>query len=130
MPSKEQIDKWIKEFETGENNSDDVRFTNGFLARLVEGKVLVDRWRLYTNVVVFNSNLKERIIQILGDKWLSVAPDSDATETSYRLWGADIWFTPNIDQNKCILLATDELGNLAAESGRAVAIVPLDGLKL
>lgn len=133
--TKEQIDNWIKDFETGDNKKyidrvGDSRYSDRLSIRLVEGKVLVDRWNLFSNIIIFNNENKQRILEILCDKLISVKYSEGDMEPSYSLWGSAVYFSDDIERNKCMLIATDESGNLAAESGRAVAIVPLDGLKL
>lgn len=71
MITKDHIDNWIALNATGENLKENSYWTDSkdsLVRRLVEAKVLTDRWSNVATVFIFHSSKKDYVREKLGDK--------------------------------------------------------------
>lgn len=132
---KDQVDALVKIAESGENKrTDDLPGNRSLILRMIEGKVLVDRWENITVCFVFNSQCEKFVKEQICKKY----NDSDGS----NVWGASIIFTEHLPLNKILVMGypvdianihkfesfklktIEELCKLE-NFGRCVAIVPM-----
>jgi len=78
--SKEQIQEYILMNMKGANFEEDSHFSKALKMKLVEAKVLVDRWNLVSTDIIVHSSLKEFFRTNLGDS-LTKGIDKSTTMT-------------------------------------------------
>jgi hypothetical protein len=142
--SKEQIKTLIEVGEAGDNGRQNGRVKNwsgpsdrSLILRLLEGKVLVDRWNNVTTKICFNPQHEDIVIKHLTT--YANAQGEDNYDGSY-LWGADIVFHGAVPSDKILMFSNEdrlsEVMNPVTDSssdvfddqidnGRAVAVIPM-----
>ena len=77
MITKDHINNWIELNATGDNLKEDSYWTDSETSlsrRLVEAKVLTDRWSNCATVFIFHSSKKDYVREKLGDKLTKYDP--------------------------------------------------------
>jgi len=135
--SDDEIQKLIKIAENGENKRADICFRyendgNILAGRLLEGKILVDRWCNVTNCVIFNTQHENFVNQTLRT-WASKKNNPNSYYDGLHIWGADIEYSDAIPLNKILLAGMpisnkiDDVSefNESTMNGRFTAIIPM-----
>jgi len=124
--SKFLVDQLISVYESGENYQDKENQPSAptFRTRMVEGKILVDRWNLISTDIIVNSDWKDFVIE----QCRKLDPGA-CLDDSCMMWGMDVYFSDNLPKDMCIMLSLDGIGSLSELDGRRIAIVSLEGLR-
>lgn len=144
--SKNQIETLVKVGKAGDNGVGQVHNWDGasdhsLPLRLLEGKVLVDRWNNITTKIVFNTCYKDLVNKNL-DLWARGKDRSyyHRDENKSHIWGADILFDDNISIGEILLFSNEDRLNEIMDpivdidddsfdnqidNGRAIAVIPM-----
>jgi hypothetical protein len=125
------IDNLLSINVTGENNVDDdpeyfsdkSYSTNNFKRKILEAKVLIDRWDNITTVFIFHPFHKETVRQGLKDSIDIHLEGIDVDESYDTVWGAKIFYTNECPINIGIAWAADPTAHTT--NGRHVAVFPM-----
>lgn len=135
--SKKQIDTLISVGDNGDNGKSSMKISSNNLlkSRLIEGKMLVDRWGGATEIIVFNTAHKKFVhdhLMINNDYYIPGYVD--------HIWGADIIYSEHMPENKILCLSnSDRLNEIMdpaldkdddnfdcqIDNGRAIAVLPM-----
>lgn len=136
--SKEQIETLIKVGEAGDNDlglRTIESSKNSLCNRLIEGKVLIDRWENITTKILFNTEHDKFV-----DEQLSKNEYYHNDGKKFNIWGADIIFSDHVPSNKILMLSNedrieelmdpvidedDDDFDSKIDNGRAIAVIPM-----
>lgn len=151
MITKEQIANWMTAYEGGDNweyvqRVPDYFSSAGLKRKLIEAKMLVDRWDNISTDIIIHTSHKDPVRNELGNDIVgnnSVVLVRDVVaklsleaqkafqrmfdEAADHLWGADIHYSDNISPNQGIMMARNPDGSLQDIEfpGRCIAVFPM-----
>ena len=95
--------------ENGENSGNDFSDEPTLTRKLLLAKVLVDRWNNVMTDVLFHESQKDKVLSEL-EKNIYFSTDGGA-----NIWGAALHFVNNIPEDRSIILALNDDGELTGD---------------
>jgi hypothetical protein len=128
MFSKELIDKLLELNTIGDNCKDDDPewFAGDALKRkLVEAKMLIDRWGNCADHIIFHPSKKEFVRSKLGSD-LSIGSEGiDLDQDQDSIWGTKIHYLNDCPPDKGIMISLRAYMNGDTTKGRNLSVFPM-----
>jgi hypothetical protein len=124
MYSKDQINEWLNlncDSDSDNDKSSELDYFNVSLKlKLVEAKILVDRWGNLTSDIVFHSSKKDFVREKLGSALTTKIVYSMEVDS---IWGINIHYSDECPPDKGIMI--DASGRAHTENARHISVFPM-----